>query len=132
MDKMNIKINGRVLSIAILLITGRAKTTRLPINPVSILNGIGWLFQLVLNGVNSHLTNVARFSLNWNTAALSLLTGDTIIAANPVRANLSSNNVTGNGLNSNTPFSIKISTNSPKADVFSDLSDIGYFRHRFS
>lgn len=132
MDKMVLKITGGVLSIAILLISGLVKTIRLLINPASISTGIGWLFQLVLNGVNSQLTNIARFSLNWNTTALSLLTGDIIIAANPVNANLSGNNIPGNGLNSNSPFSIKSSTNSLQADVFSDLSDIGYFRHRFS
>ena len=130
---MVLKITGGVLSIAILLISGLVKTIRLMINPASISTGIGWLFQLVLNGVDSQLTNITRFSLNWNTAALSLLTGDTIIAANPVRAILSSNNITGNGLNSNFHLSINISTNSRQSDVISNnLSDIGYFRHRFT
>ena len=130
---MVLKITGGVLSIAILLISGLVKTVRLMINPASISTGIGWLFQLVLNGVDSQLTNITRFSLNWNTAALSLLTGDTIIAANPVRAILSSNNITGNGLNSNFHLSINISTNSRQSDVISNnLSDIGYFRHRFT
>ena len=125
---MVLKITGGVLSIAILLITGLAKTTRLPINPASISIGMGWFFQLVLNGVNCQLTNVARFNSNWKSAVLSLLTGNAIIAANPT-----GNNITGKGLNSNFPLSINISTNSRQSDVISNnFSDIGYFRHRFT
>ena len=130
---MVLKITCGVLSVAILLISGRVKTTRLLINPASISTGMGWFFQLVLNGVNCQLTNVARFNSNWKSAALSLLTGDAMIAANPVSAILNSNNITGNGLNSNFPLNINISTNSRQSDVISNnLSDIGYFRHRFT
>ena len=125
MDKMVLKITGSILSIAILLITGLAKATRLPINSASISTDMGWFFQLVLN--------VARFNSNWKSAVLSLLTGDAMIGANPVRAILNSNNITGNELNSNFPLSINNSTNSRQSDVISNnLSDIGYFRHRFT
>ena len=138
MDRMNMKKTGGVMSIAILLITGRAKTTRLPINPASISIAMGWLFQLVFKGIISLLTNLAGFSSNsnWNTTVLSQPAGDAIISANPVRVNLTGNRITGNGLNSNFPFSINIGTcisiNSPQPDVISHLSDIGYFRHRFT
>ncbi len=138
MDKMNIKITGGVLSIAKLLITCRAKPTRFPINPASISIAMGWFFQLVFKGIISLLTNLAGFSSNsnWNTMALSQPAGDAIISANPVRVSLTGNNITGNGLNNNFPFSINIgaciSINSPQPDVISHLSDIGYFRHRFT
>lgn len=129
MDKMIVKITGGVLSIAILLITGRAKAARLQSKPASISNGIGRLFQLVLEGVNLQLTRVAGFSSNWKIAALSLLTGDAITNTNPVMADLNGNNITGNGLNSNFPAGTNISTHSRQPDVISDLFDIGYFRN---
>lgn len=119
MDERNMKITGGGLSIALLLITGRAKTTRLSINPASILIGMGWFFQLILKGINNQLSYVAGFSSNKNTAAVLLLAGDAIIGASPVRANLTGNIITGTGnrLNSNFPLSTNISTNSRQPDV---------------
>lgn len=119
MDERNMKITGGVLSIALLLITGRAKTTRLSINPASILIAMGWFFQLVLKSINNQLSYVAGFSLNGNTAAVLLLAGDAIIGANPVKANLTGNIITGTGnrLNSNFPLSTNISTNSRQPGV---------------
>lgn len=130
MDKMNIKMTGGIPSIAILLITGLAKTTRLVINPASISIGIGRFFQLVLKGINSRLTrNVAGSSSNWNALVLLLLAGDAISETNPVRAILIGHSATGNKLNRNSPFSINIGsyiyTSSPRPDI-------GYFRHRFT
>ena len=125
MDRMYIKITSGfgLLSTAILLIPGRARVTRVPINPASISTGIVRFFQRVLEGVNFQLTNVAGFNSNWNLAALLLLSGDAITNANPVRIDLA-----GNGSNSNFP----VNSSSRQPDVISKLSDIGYFRQRFT
>jgi len=131
MERTIVKITGGLLSIAKSLITNRPKVTWLPINPANISAGIAWLFHHALKGVNYLLTTVTGFDSNWNTATFLQITGGIIIDANPVRANLTGNNITGSRLNSNFPFSINISTRSRQPDVISNLSDIGCFRHRF-
>ena len=111
MDKMNIRITAGLLSIAMLLISDRAKTTRLAIKPANILIAISGFFQLVFKGINCQLINVARFNSNWNTATFLLPIGDAVLNSSPARINLPGNNITGNRLNSNFFFSINIGTN---------------------
>lgn len=96
MDTMDVKINGEIVSIALLLITGRTRAASLQINPVSISIGIIGYLQRLLDGIiNCKPGNYAWFNL-CNTAAPSLLTGDAIIKTSPVCADLTGNTISGN------------------------------------
>ena len=104
MDIMDGKIYGGILSIALSLITGRTRATRLQIKPASISIGICGYLQGLLDGIiNCKPGNFAWFNSN-NTAALSLLSDDAIIKTNPVCADLTGNNISGNGFIKNFPF----------------------------
>jgi len=105
MDIMDGKIDGGKLSIALLLITGRTRATRLQINPASISIGISGYLQRLLDGIiNCKPGNFAWFN-SCNTASPSLLTGDaiTIIKTNSVRADLTGNTISGNESINNFP-----------------------------
>ena len=106
MDKMDVKIYGGIVSIALLLITGRTRATSLQINPASMSIGVSGLFLRLLEVINFKPGDVAWFNSS-NTAALSLLTGDAIIKTNPVCAGLTGNNLSGNGLKNNVPVYIQ-------------------------
>ena len=110
MDQMDVKIYGGIVSTALSLITGRTRATRLQIKPASISIGISGYLQRFLDGIiNCKPGNYAWFNSN-NTAALSLLTGDTIIKTNPVCADLTGNNISGNRFIKNFLASIQTRT----------------------
>ena len=132
MDKMNVKTSGGILSIAILLITGRAKAAGLQINSASIYIGIGSFFQLLLEAVNFQLNKLTWFSLKLNTAVFSLLTGNLVINTNPVSAVINGDNIAGKGLNSNFPVTNSPGTNVQQPVVISGLTSISYFQQRFT
>ena len=104
---MDVKIYGGIVSTALSLITGRTRATRLQIKPASISIGICGYLQRLLDGIiNCKPGNFAWFNSN-NTAALSLLTGDAIIKTNPVCADLTGNNISGNRFIKNFPVYIQ-------------------------
>ena len=104
---MHIKITGKLLSIAILLITGRAQAIWLQADPARISIGIGRFFLRLIKGLNFQINNVVGFSPNWNTAALLLPTGDANLKTSPVSADLTGNNISGSGLINNIPACIQ-------------------------
>ena len=95
MDTMDVKINGGIVSIALLLITGRTRAASLQINPASISIGISGFFLRLLEGINFKPGNIAGFNSS-NTVAPSLLTDDAIIKTSPVCADLTGNTISGN------------------------------------
>ena len=103
MDTMDVKINGEIVSIALLLITGRTRATSLQINPASISIGIIGYLQRLLDGIiNCKPGNYAWFN-SCNKATPSLLTGDAIIKTSPVKADLTGNAISGNESINNFP-----------------------------